>query len=289
MSEEIRSLLDFGPFRLDLIRRRLTRGDRNVPMAAKAFDTLAALAQNAGETLTRDEILDLVWHETAVEENNLSQQISTLRKLLGDTPGDHRYIVTVPGVGYRFVAPMRTLEVPLDRRNDLGALIQRFLRRWDLGHVLAVYFILIFSLPVVIDGIGGTDRRPQTVAILAFSSQSGDEAIGTGITNTLRARLGSVEDIALRPSVPTISDPLIAGRELGVETVLVGSVQREDERIRVTVEIVDVNGSRVVWGRTFDNNEGGVFEMQDRIARDVMQRLQGKIVSLARQNFVSFV
>jgi DNA-binding winged helix-turn-helix (wHTH) protein/TolB-like protein len=278
MSYPPKQIFQFGRFKIDVSERRVTRDGRQVALTAKAFDTLVLLIQNPSETLTRDEILDVVWNETAVEENNLSQQISTLRKLLGDTPGEHRYIVTVPGIGYRFVAPVQLTETR-DEEPQRSGFFMRLARKWDLGHALALYFILVFSLPVVIGGISGPRRPPQTVAVLAFSAQSGDEAIGAGITNTLRARLGSVEDITLRPLTHEIADPVIAGRDLRVETILMGSVQREDERIRVTVEMVDVNGSRVVWGRTFDNEEGSVFEMQDRIARDVIERLGSKLIS----------
>jgi DNA-binding winged helix-turn-helix (wHTH) protein/TolB-like protein len=278
MSYPRRQLFEFGSFQIDVNGRRLTRRGQQLALTPKAFDTLALLVQHAGATLTREEILDAVWHETAVEENNLNQQISILRKLLGDSPGEHRYIVTVPGIGYRFVAQVQPTEI---RNEDSrrSRFVHALTRKWDLGHALALYFILVFALPVVIGGISGPTRRHQTVAILTFSAQSGDEAIGAGITNTLRARLGSVEDITLRPATSEIADPVIAGRDLRVETVLMGSVQREDERIRVTIEIVDVNGSRVVWGRTFDSDEGGVFEMQDRIAQDVVARLGARLIS----------
>lgn len=277
MIDDPAQAFDFGPFRIDIARRRLSRDGRSLTVTAKAFDTLAELVRNAGETLSRDEILSAVWSNTVVEENNLSQQISALRKLLGDTPRNHRYIVTVPGVGYRFVAPVSPANAEREMRKH--SRLGRMAREQALGYALAILFILVVSMPVVLNGVYGGGRKTQTVAILSFSSPSGDEAIGAGITNTLRARLGSVEDIALRPAAPDAIDPLIAGRDLGVETVLTGSVQREENRIRVTVEMVDVGGSRVVWGRTFDDEMGGVFEMQDRIASDVAARLGVRLLS----------
>ncbi len=94
----------FGPFRLDVRRRRLFRDDDPVPLTPKAFDTLVVLVQCAGRTVSKDELMQQVWPGTTVEENNLTQAISRLRKVLGDSPEDRSHIVTVPGQGYRFVS-----------------------------------------------------------------------------------------------------------------------------------------------------------------------------------------
>ncbi|MCA1733977.1 MAG: transcriptional regulator, partial [Acidobacteria bacterium] len=106
MSEENRQICEFGPFRLDAARRLLLRRDDGtvVKLTAKGFDTLLVLVRRPGETLTKEELLSAVWPETIVEENNLSQKISELRRALGERQGEHRYIVTVPGRGFSFVA-----------------------------------------------------------------------------------------------------------------------------------------------------------------------------------------
>src|SRR6478672_7711606 len=99
---------EFDGFVVDAVRRTVTRDSRPIPLTAKAFDTLLFLIEHGGETVTKRQIMDTVWADTAVEENNLTQQISTLRKAFGEIPGDHRFIVTVPGKGYAFIAD-RTL------------------------------------------------------------------------------------------------------------------------------------------------------------------------------------
>jgi len=107
------STYSFGDFRLDADKRLLfTNDDEPVALMPKAFDTLRYLVEHAGEVVEKDELMSAVWPDTIVEENNLSQNISLLRKVLGERPGDHRYIVTVPGQGFKFVADVRIDAAP---------------------------------------------------------------------------------------------------------------------------------------------------------------------------------
>ena len=96
----------FGPFHLDVRERRLSRGGEVIPLRLKVFDTLVILVENAGRLVTKQELLDTVWPETTVEENNLNHNVSVLRKALGGKATGQQYIETVPRVGYRFVAPI---------------------------------------------------------------------------------------------------------------------------------------------------------------------------------------
>jgi DNA-binding winged helix-turn-helix (wHTH) protein len=95
---------DFGPFRADAGRRLLLREGNIVPLTPKAFDILVVLIRNADRIVEKDELMKLVWPDTVVEENNLTRNISSLRKALEEGPADRRFIVTVPGRGYQFVA-----------------------------------------------------------------------------------------------------------------------------------------------------------------------------------------
>jgi TolB-like protein/DNA-binding winged helix-turn-helix (wHTH) protein/Flp pilus assembly protein TadD len=100
----------FGPFRLDTFSHTLQRSDRTIPLPPKAFELLVLLVKRNGELLTKQELLNALWPDTFVEENNLTQYVSMLRKLLGEgAREDQKYIETVPRLGYRFVANVRTL------------------------------------------------------------------------------------------------------------------------------------------------------------------------------------
>lgn len=120
MSSE--SLHQFGPFSLDGMRRTLSRDGERVPMTARTFDVLLALVERAGQTVEKDDLLGIVWPDAVVEEANLTQQVFTIRRMLGTAPGDAGYIVTVARRGYRFVAPvMRVPIAPLDASNRAAA------------------------------------------------------------------------------------------------------------------------------------------------------------------------
>src|SRR5262245_22970107 len=99
----------FGPFRLYPAKRLLTRDDLPVTLASKAFDTLLALVEGRGRILDKDDLMQKIWPNSVVEENNLAQHIAALRKILGESKDTRPYIVTVPGRGYQFVAPVQEL------------------------------------------------------------------------------------------------------------------------------------------------------------------------------------
>jgi DNA-binding winged helix-turn-helix (wHTH) protein/Tol biopolymer transport system component len=109
MSNNGKDLYEFGPFRLDTAQRLLSRDDQQIPLQPKAFDTLLVLVRNSEKVVLKDELLNAVWADTFVEESNLSQNIFVLRKALGDVDGGRRYIITVPGRGYRFAETVRVI------------------------------------------------------------------------------------------------------------------------------------------------------------------------------------
>src|SRR5918998_5702701 len=116
MSEQIKHFYEFGPFRLDPLKRRLMRDGEPVRLTPKAFDLLLVLVEERGRTVEKDELFAKVWPGVTVEENNLNQNITALRKSLGDSRQESQYIATIPGVGYRFVAEVRRGEEDLTQR-----------------------------------------------------------------------------------------------------------------------------------------------------------------------------
>jgi DNA-binding winged helix-turn-helix (wHTH) protein/TolB-like protein len=275
------SVYEFCPFRLDARTRQLHRDNVPVQLTAKAVDTLIVLIEDQGDVIAKSELMDRVWGTTAVEENNLTQQISALRKAFGEKASDHKYIVTVSGRGYSFVASVRNVDEPVAAPIANGRLhiINLFRSRAFFGYGLAALYVLIVCVPslVINTQMMNAPGKMQTIAVLRFRSAGvGDELLGMGIRDTLRAKLGSLEDVAVRPESTSINsaDVVDAGHQLHADVVLTGSIQRDEDRVRVAVELVDINNERVVWGNTFDQTATNAFELQDSIANAVMTALR---------------
>jgi DNA-binding winged helix-turn-helix (wHTH) protein/TolB-like protein len=287
-------IYEFGPFRADLGKRQLSREGKPIALTCKAFDTLLILLDNRGATVSKGELMNAIWAESAIEENNLTQQICTLRKALGERPDEHRFIVTLPGRGYSFVSQVRQVSAetyetelhPSKPRNGpkwTGSVMAFLDKSRLIGYGLAVWLIVTICFPVLLSSLrhSAVANRPACLAVLEFRSSGSDRFIGTGISDTLRARLGSVQDLSVcaASAVRSDKDVIAAGRELNAEAVLTGSVQRADERLRVTVEMVNVADGRIVWGKTFDDSSANIFALQDSIVGEVARVLRIRFTS----------
>src|SRR5215813_7526201 len=111
MPRQPRYIYEFGPFRLDPVERMLQRGNDLLSLTPKALDTLIVLVENSRHVVTKDELMNRVWPDIYVEETNLAQHISMLRKALGEREEGGQYIETVPKRGYRFVIPVKKVKV----------------------------------------------------------------------------------------------------------------------------------------------------------------------------------
>jgi DNA-binding winged helix-turn-helix (wHTH) protein len=109
MSMKTEGVFQFGEFQIDARARTLRREKATVTLTFRAFDVLLYFVQNPGRVLTRDELLKNVWTDSFVDENSLAQSVSALRRALDEKPGDNSYIVTLPGRGYQFVAPVQVV------------------------------------------------------------------------------------------------------------------------------------------------------------------------------------
>src|SRR5262245_35395919 len=109
MSSQIKRLYEFGPFRLDSLKRQLLRANEPVPLTPKAIETLLVLVENRDRVVSKDDLMKALWPDSFVEESNLSQNIFLLRKALRDSK-EKRYIVTVPGRGYQFAGTVQEIE-----------------------------------------------------------------------------------------------------------------------------------------------------------------------------------
>jgi DNA-binding winged helix-turn-helix (wHTH) protein len=164
--------ISFGPYRLLAAQRLLLEGDKPVRLGSRAFDILTALVQHAGEVVGKEELIARAWPQTFVEEANLKIQVSALRRALGDGQGGHRYIVTVPGRGYNFVAPVllgepspppRPLEIVPARGNNLPLAVTRVIGRDEV--VATIVARLSRQRLVTIVGPGGIGKTTVALAV----------------------------------------------------------------------------------------------------------------------------
>src|SRR5262247_1228251 len=129
MNASPKRFYEFGPFRIDTVKRLLLCDGEPIALKSKCFETLLALVEARGQVLGKDELMRRIWPDTIVEESNLTGYISALRKALGENPREHRYIVTVPGRGYSFVAEVKELreesaELILQEQFQLGLIAE---------------------------------------------------------------------------------------------------------------------------------------------------------------------
>jgi predicted ATPase/DNA-binding winged helix-turn-helix (wHTH) protein len=164
--------ISFGPFRLLAAQRLLLEGDTPVRLGSRAFDILAALVERAGEVVGKEELIGRAWPQTFVEESNLKIQVSALRRAIGDGQGGRRYVVTVPGRGYNFVAPISQEEPPRAapppsiapaRLHNLPAAVTRMIGR-DEG-VSAIMSRLSRHRLVTVVGPGGIGKSTVALAV----------------------------------------------------------------------------------------------------------------------------
>ena len=284
----VRTVYEFGEFRADPVARRLSANGSPLQLTPKAFETLILLLKNAGTVLAKDDLIDAIWGDTAVEENNLTQQISAIRRTLGDRSATHRFVVTIPGRGYVFAAPVRRIDIDpaadvlVLERKSITIDVSRnsgFSRPWRdgrLGMMLGLAYVLVIGLMAFVPQLYAPHSTQRSVAVLNFRSfQDQDDVMGQGIRDTLRARLGSLDDVAVRPVAlePGEQDPLYAGRAMKVDLIVSGSIQHEADRVRVAVELVDVARGRLLWGETIDRSDTSAFDLQDEIALHVVNAL----------------
>lgn len=237
---------EFSGYRLDAVSRELFGPDgAQVPVASRALDVLAYLIQQRNRVVDKDDLLAAVWAGRVVEENNLTQAISALRKAFGVRPPEHRFIVTISGRGYRFVAKVSEVDDAV-----------------EAAHL----------------------AQPQTaLAVLPFRSlspQPHDELLELGLAETLITQLSRVPQLRVRALGSSMRlargiahDPDAAGRQLGAAYVIDGSAQQVGGHVRVNVRLLSIANGATVWADTMDTSVENVFTLQDRISDAVIAAL----------------
>jgi DNA-binding winged helix-turn-helix (wHTH) protein/TolB-like protein/Tfp pilus assembly protein PilF len=281
----------FGPYVLDRSRRALLRDGEVIAVTPKAFDLLAVLAENGGSVVSKETLMERLWPDTAVEEGSLAFQISTLRKALGDG----RYIVTVPGRGYQLAGPVQA------SRGDVEAIVRDEERTTILVSddrrpiPLAAISIAVAVIAIAIASYVFIRSRPpagaaiHSIAVLPFkpiAAANRDEAFELGMADTLITRLSHLSNLVVSPTSAVRrfgkldQDPLAAGRDLGVDSVLEGSLQRGADRIRVTVRLLRTSDGHPLWAEQYDEKALDLFAVEDKVAdgvaRSIVPALSGR-------------
>src|SRR6266851_2309091 len=258
----------FEGFRLD--RRGLCRRDERgvfvpVVIGSRALDVLGVLIEGDGDLVSKDEIMAAVWPETVVEDNNLTVQISALRRILDYGQPEASCIQTVTGRGYRFIAPVTRVEPasppissPISGKRG-GGLEAEYGRGASLAALLP------------------TPDKPS-IAVLPFANLSGDpeqEYFAEGMVEEIITALSRIRWLLVlaRNSSFTYKGQAIdvkqVGRELGVRYVLEGSVRRAGNRVRIAGQLIEAETGAHLWADRFDGSLEDVFDLQDKVASSV--------------------
>jgi len=274
MSNPARRVYEFGPFRLDPSERLLLRDGAPVSLTPKAFDTLLILVENSGRLVLKDDLMKRLWPDTYVEEGGLTRNISVLRKLLGGDSIDTQYIETLPKRGYRFVTSIREFQ------GD-----ELVIRRAKVRIVTEEEV----DAPDALAGSRGGLSLPQgarSLAVLPFrllGADATEQYLGMGLTDVLITKLTNLRRIIVRPTSAVIhlsgvgQDAASCGRQLQVELVLEGTIQRSSDRIRVTVQLVGVDQAAPLWAEIFDEKLADIFEIEDRVSEQLAAALTLKL------------
>jgi len=301
----------FGPFTLDPRKRTLSRAGSSVPLTAKAFDVLFFLVQHPNRLVTKEEMLKAVWGDTFVEEGNLTQYISHLRKALGDASEDTRLIVTIARRGYQFTAPVTVtdtadtstqaaihdspaespLAVPQPvLESAAGDSVPNTSRHWQRAAVIGASVALFGIVGVVSWPHVGTMTAPRPqqkvmLAVLPFENLTGDpdkEYLADGLTEETISQLGRLNpeqlDVIARTSVMGYKHKAERldqiGRDLSVQYVLENSLRKSGDQMRITSQLLRVKDQSHLWSHDYDYRAQDVLAVQEQVARAVAQEIR---------------
>ena len=271
-------VFEFGPFQVDVGERLLRRGEQIVGLTPKAFDTLVVLLENHGRLVGKDDLMKRLWPSSFVEESNLAQQISALRKALGDDGS--QYIETVPKSGYRFRYPVSVLTKSVSRR---------FLRADRVGWVILAAGLSLTTYWAwhwrAAQSAAAPAPAKVTLAVLPFENLSGDpdqEYLSDGMTEEMIMQLAQLNPARLAVIARTSSmhfkgsKKTVAqiGQELAADYVLQGSLRREGGRLRISAQLIQVEAQTHVWGQNYERDVRDMLALQDDVARAIASEIR---------------
>lgn len=324
MQMENQLFYEFGPFQLDVQKHRLLREGEIIPLTPKAVETLLMLVQHQGKLVERDELMNTVWQDAFVEDSNLTVTISMLRKVLEQT-GEGKYIETVPRLGYRFVASVREViddgsVIALEKRTQAQIVIEenvhdespiqtiipttkeltspqtKWLTKRNVGFAIALLCVIAIGIGIAVrysSGKKSVAPSIKSIAVLPLRNFGAmdDHDLHLRITDALITKFGNLRSIAVRPTSSVLryadskQDAIIIGKELNVDAVLDGSVQREGTQMRVTLQLINVSDGTQFWSGQFDGQTDQLLALQDRISSQVAENLPLSLSDAERELF----
>jgi TolB-like protein/DNA-binding winged helix-turn-helix (wHTH) protein len=291
-----REKVAFGPFEVDLLAGELTKHGVRVRLQDQPLRILQTLIENPREIIPREELQRRIWpSDTFVDfDHGINNAIKRLREALGDSAENPRYIETIPRRGYRFIAKLSAANVQAARlqNHSLGEgsnSVGSRKRLWARG-LAAGIGILIVALILGAAGLKrrtpGSPPRINSLAVLPLTNLSGDSSqdyFVDGMTDALItevSQIGSVKVIshtsALRYRHTDKALPEIA-RELNVDAVVEGTVQRSGERVRITAQLIEGKTDKHLWAKTYDRNIEDAFSVQGEIAGSIAREIRAQI------------
>jgi TolB-like protein len=223
--------------------------DERLGVPPRLFDIALYFVQRPGELVSKDRLLSDIWPGQVVEENNLTQAISQLRRTFGELRGENRYIVTVPRRGYRFVADMVHVSTKEPR----------------------------------------CKMHDRTIVVLPFASAGGnvaDDALAAGVTAGIQHALAGLAGfrVAARTATLVCRDGVTDMREIARHQdsryIVKGSCRRSGTRLRITVQLIDAEEGAYVWSQLFDRKSLDTFDIEDDVAREVVQAIRTRTGSV---------
>jgi TolB-like protein/DNA-binding winged helix-turn-helix (wHTH) protein len=292
MSKEI---IRFEDFELDGGAFELRRGGRVVRLERIPLEVLFLLAERRALLVAREEILERIWGKDVFvdADNSINTAIRKIRQALRDNPEEPRFVQTVAGKGYRFVAPVDGVLASTDARPveatalSAPAELQTGWRRWRLWLALAVVFV--FAGAVLLRPAFLRRSRPNAgkvmLAVLPFQNLSDDlqqDYFADGMTEEMITQLGSLDPEHLGVIARTSAmqyktahkDAVQIARELGVNYLLEGSIRRAGERVRVTAQLVQSSDQTHLWADSYDRELSDVLKLQSEVARAIVGKIQ---------------
>jgi len=302
MQSESQEVLEFGPFRIDRVQRLLTKGDAIILLAPKVFDLLFVLAESRGRSLEKETLLKTLWPDSFVEEGSLTRNISTLRKVLGESPDDQKYILTIPKHGYRFVAQVRhatATNEPAKGTAVLTSLAPSGNQATIQNSADGRFPFVSPHQPAVVwwkhDEIDFLSPI-QSIAVAQLENASGDDSqdyFAEMLTEALISELARIHKLKVFP----YSGPLkqrIAGkevwkltRELPMDMLVAGSVMRLRSQVRITVTATHLPTQLEVWSQSYERGLSEILALQKEVASTIAAQIRVDLTPHERIQFGS--